>query len=601
MARKKISQLESATDVTANDLIQIVDVEDGVMAPSGTNKKVTAQLLANELGKLTNVTATGSTTARSLANRFADVVNVKDFGAVGDGVADDTAAIAAAIAGGGRVIFPKGTYKINLTTVGGLVVPQGTVICGDGSSITELQMTSTQTGFVNLFNLSAGKCSIQDLKISWTTPAGSSGAIAFLFGAGSDISLCQLHVNMDVEEVGGARNAANQLFNVTGNSSRVRIENSFFEYFAFGILKTNTATHSNDDWLISGNTFENFFNPALTFNTPAGDWNNVRVIGNTLKNSLGHTAGQFEHMGGLAGGNGSGRFIFANNHFIGTGRGLNFEEGAEEVVISGNTFALTDTAIKILDNDVGGTARTPKRFVIDGNTMTKTGASVEAQTDIGIELIFGNTANPPLTEAVVGGNVITGYDRGISTAENVHACVIQGNIIKTCAVGIRLVEGNAEISGNTFLDCTVGINSTTNSGMVGKNTFHNTTTILQDSTGAGLGCEGMSIILDGYSLPAGSNQDVVLCPQGARMAARTAYHVRSNTANAYRVGAYDLTFDGSTLTTVGGGAVVSTGSGTLGTPSFVVDSGNLCLRITNSSGSAQPTNVKVSFDGPYFV
>jgi hypothetical protein len=47
----KISQLTSATDITASDLMQIVDVEDGVMAPSGTNKKVTAQLLAKELAK----------------------------------------------------------------------------------------------------------------------------------------------------------------------------------------------------------------------------------------------------------------------------------------------------------------------------------------------------------------------------------------------------------------------------------------------------------------------------------------------------------------------------------------------------------------------
>jgi len=47
----KISQLTSATDVTASDLMQIVDVEDGVMAPSGTNKKVTASLLAKELAK----------------------------------------------------------------------------------------------------------------------------------------------------------------------------------------------------------------------------------------------------------------------------------------------------------------------------------------------------------------------------------------------------------------------------------------------------------------------------------------------------------------------------------------------------------------------
>jgi len=47
----KISQLTSATDITASDLMQIVDVEDGVMAPSGTNKKITASLLAKELAK----------------------------------------------------------------------------------------------------------------------------------------------------------------------------------------------------------------------------------------------------------------------------------------------------------------------------------------------------------------------------------------------------------------------------------------------------------------------------------------------------------------------------------------------------------------------
>jgi hypothetical protein len=69
-----------------------------------------------------SVTATGSTTARTLANRFADVVNVKDFGAVGDGITDDTAAIQAAIAfiqsankKGGKIEFPVGTYKITST------------------------------------------------------------------------------------------------------------------------------------------------------------------------------------------------------------------------------------------------------------------------------------------------------------------------------------------------------------------------------------------------------------------------------------------------------------------------------------------------------
>lgn len=61
---------------------------------------------------LAAITATGSTTARSVQDRFADVVNVKDFGAVGDGVADDTAAIQAALDAASGVFFPNGDYLI---------------------------------------------------------------------------------------------------------------------------------------------------------------------------------------------------------------------------------------------------------------------------------------------------------------------------------------------------------------------------------------------------------------------------------------------------------------------------------------------------------
>lgn len=63
-------------------------------------------------------TGTGAVT-RSATSKFGDVVSVKDFGAVGDGVANDTAAIQVAIdavsANGGTVVFPSGTYRIART------------------------------------------------------------------------------------------------------------------------------------------------------------------------------------------------------------------------------------------------------------------------------------------------------------------------------------------------------------------------------------------------------------------------------------------------------------------------------------------------------
>lgn len=89
-------------------------------------------LQANKIATEDAVIATGSTEARTLPDRFADVVNVKDFGAVGDGVTDDTAAIQAALdASYNMVVFPKGVYVIS----NDVYIPEHITVDGQNSTV----------------------------------------------------------------------------------------------------------------------------------------------------------------------------------------------------------------------------------------------------------------------------------------------------------------------------------------------------------------------------------------------------------------------------------------------------------------------------------
>jgi hypothetical protein len=61
--------------------------------------------------------ASGAPTARTMPDRLGDIINVKDWGAKGDGHSDDNPAIQAAIQqaikqGGGTVFFPPGSYML---------------------------------------------------------------------------------------------------------------------------------------------------------------------------------------------------------------------------------------------------------------------------------------------------------------------------------------------------------------------------------------------------------------------------------------------------------------------------------------------------------
>ena len=119
MALTKATQNVISTNICTTDTAQVIAGSKTFSSISGNASSATAL-------------ATGSTTARTLANRFGDVVNVLDFGADPTGAVSSTIAIQAAVNTGKNVYFPSGKY---LTTSTITISTRGQGFFGDGGSI----------------------------------------------------------------------------------------------------------------------------------------------------------------------------------------------------------------------------------------------------------------------------------------------------------------------------------------------------------------------------------------------------------------------------------------------------------------------------------
>jgi len=80
--------------------------------------------------------------ATTVQEKLQQYVSVKDFGAVGDGVADDTAAIQAAIDAADSVYIPAGTYKTTAT----ILVYRNNHIFGDNAETSVIRFAAGITG-----------------------------------------------------------------------------------------------------------------------------------------------------------------------------------------------------------------------------------------------------------------------------------------------------------------------------------------------------------------------------------------------------------------------------------------------------------------------
>jgi hypothetical protein len=152
--------------------------------------------LVNSAGAVTFLQAGTGAVPRSVQSKERDIVSVKDFGAVGDGVTDDTAAIQAAVNAAeanrnNEIYFPVGNYVIagTITIHGGIrligsgamgaQVGQGVVLSHKANNVNMLVWDGNATNAA--FGIGGGIFNIQCVKFS-----GYSGGDAIKLVATSD-------------------------------------------------------------------------------------------------------------------------------------------------------------------------------------------------------------------------------------------------------------------------------------------------------------------------------------------------------------------------------------------------------------------------------
>ncbi|HEY9216662.1 MAG TPA: putative Ig domain-containing protein, partial [Phenylobacterium sp.] len=163
--------------------------------------------------------------------------NVRDYGATGNGVANDRAAIQAALdaayaAGGGTVYIPAGTYAIDggsaSRTYAGLQVRDNVTIVGDGMGQTVIKaMAGNSVGFTGLIRtpvgVATGNVTISDLTLDGNKALTSGKTDGFFCGTDPGSTLQDFDITVLRVEV---RDCDGYGFDPHEQTVRLRIEDS---------------------------------------------------------------------------------------------------------------------------------------------------------------------------------------------------------------------------------------------------------------------------------------------------------------------------------------------------------------------------------------
>jgi len=290
-------------------------------------------------------------------------VSVKDFGAMGNGIADDTTAIQKAIdavtrSGGGVVFFPSGTYKVSLNPATSHAITIGPKLTfrGEGHKNTTIALGDRQGNYNSIIAGEQPKAEISDFAMyDLTIDANSTNN--------------PISAKADIPGEGKPRYAL-QIF----SGRRIRIERCKFK----NQNNLNTITLNSNEELVSDAIIKNNI-----FETIGGG--NIDYDHSTI-----YTYGK--------------RIEIVNNYFS-TRHGAGTNGARTAIEIHGDDHLVKGNVIDGFTNGINitGYARSSNNQIVTDNVIK------EAYTGITIWSYFhrGNTVNPGLTNCIIANNQIT--------------------------------------------------------------------------------------------------------------------------------------------------------------------------------------------------
>lgn len=341
----------------------------------------------------------------SLENRDLKLINVRDKGAMGDGVTDDSAAIQQALDeayanGGGEVYIPAGTYALKATL---LIYSNTRVRCDMGAKIIRAARIS------NLIRSGIGNVpaydGVQNVEIiggTWDFNAEQfpSPGSHFMFGHCENIIIRDAtilnvynnhHIEFNAVRGGRVLNCIIKGYYGTRTATeaiQLDLMKSATQFSHYGLYDNTTC----DDILIQGCWFEDLCRGIGSHSATKGFYHtNIRIVDNHFKNLTAHAILGYQ-------------YLYCD--------------------VIGNTFEDCQLAVELRPG-VGADASECGYYTIQGNVVTNmrgesNSYGIWLNGDPGVRILF----------STVTGNVINGTSHdGIKVDYNFQS-VVQGNTIR---------------------------------------------------------------------------------------------------------------------------------------------------------------------------